>query len=246
MTQGSDINEKIFRLFRYAQVGQCVNSVSHDINNLLGVILAYAELVSVDPSLSPESHRMVVEIVNAVRKAGVLVSTLNDVARKEKTDVRIIEPTQLAERALSLVQYTIRTQNVVLEKQFKQPLGNLAVDLPRMVMALVYLLINAFEAAQMAAEKRMRFCVEEDGKGVRFTIWNAGEPPDECVQQEMFSPFFSTKGGSHLGLGLSFAREIVHEHDGELIFNRDQGFVLRLPYCNRYIRSDEKTPKNLS
>ena len=240
MAQGSDLNEKIVQLFRYAQVGKCVNSVSRDVNNLLGVILAYAELVSVDPNLTPDSRRMVMEIVNAVRKASVLVSTINDVARKERRDIRVVPAVQLAEQALSLVQYSIRTSGVNIDTDFGERRSLLAVDMPKLIMALVYLLLNAFEAAQNDDEKRIRFSVVETSDKVEYVVWNSGSPPDGGVADNMFKPFFSTKGDNHLGLGLFFAREIAGEHDGSLEYVPDQGFVMALPFHNRFLDGANK------
>ena len=36
---------RLVQLHRYAQVGKCVNGVTHDINNLLGAAMAYAESI---------------------------------------------------------------------------------------------------------------------------------------------------------------------------------------------------------
>ena len=49
-------------IYRLAQVGCCVNGVAHDINNLLGVAMAYAELVGLDRNLPPDSKRMLNDI----------------------------------------------------------------------------------------------------------------------------------------------------------------------------------------
>ncbi|MDP1662455.1 MAG: cytochrome c3 family protein [Phycisphaerales bacterium] len=41
-----------------------MNGVTHDINNLLGAAMAYAELAALDPNLSPETTRMMGQIVD--------------------------------------------------------------------------------------------------------------------------------------------------------------------------------------
>lgn len=228
-------DDRIARLFRYAQVGMCVNSVSHDVNNLLGVILAYAELLSVDTNLSVESQRMLREIISAVRKATSLVGALTDIARKERTDIRIIDPAQLAERSLSLLQYTIRTQGVNIERNLEGDLGTVAVDLPKVTLALVYLLMNALDSMQTAEHKLLRMSVCRSGDSVEFAVWNSGESIPAELREKIFEPYFTTKGELHFGLGLSLARTIVQEHDGALFYEPERGFVIRVPYHNRHL-----------
>ena len=228
-------DERIAKLFRYAQVGMCVNSVSHDVNNLLGVILAYSELLSVDPSISVESQRMLREIISAVRKATLLVGALTDIARKERTDIRIIDPAQLAERALSLLQYTIRTQGVNIERNFQGDLGTVAVDLPKITLALVYLLMNALDSIQAVEHKLLRMSVCKNGDSVEFAIWDSGEPIPTELHQKIFEPYFTTKSELHFGLGLSLAQTIVQEHDGCIFYQPERGFVILLPYHNRHL-----------
>ena len=70
--------EKLTLLFRYAQIGRCVNSVTHDVNNYLGAIMAYAELIGLDAQLPDDSQRMIGEIVSAVRKSSDLINNLTD------------------------------------------------------------------------------------------------------------------------------------------------------------------------
>ena len=41
------------RLFRASQVGSCVSSVTHDVNNYLGAILAYADLLGMSGNVGP-------------------------------------------------------------------------------------------------------------------------------------------------------------------------------------------------
>ena len=63
-----ETREKLARLYRYAQVGHCVSSVTHDVNNFLGAVLAYAELVGLEKNQTPEALRMLGEVMSAVRK----------------------------------------------------------------------------------------------------------------------------------------------------------------------------------
>ena len=56
-----DARERLTRLFRHAQVGRSVSSVTHDLNNYLGAIMAYAELAGMDKGISADTARMLGE-----------------------------------------------------------------------------------------------------------------------------------------------------------------------------------------
>ena len=43
--QSPEFLARLSRVYRYAQLGRCVNGVTHELNNHHGAVLAYAELV---------------------------------------------------------------------------------------------------------------------------------------------------------------------------------------------------------
>jgi signal transduction histidine kinase len=63
--------QQLESLLHQAQTGRNINNVTHDVNNLLGAIMAYAELIEMD-SDDPEVNRMLREIVTAVEKGSAI------------------------------------------------------------------------------------------------------------------------------------------------------------------------------
>lgn len=220
---------RLARLYRYAQVGGCVSSVTHDVNNLLGAILAYTELIGLEGGLSSEANRMLGEIMEAVRRASVLVNNLTDIARRERPDTRIVQPAQLFERVLSLRRYDLKVARVDVSADFDESLPSIAVDLPKIEQALIYVLTNAIEGLEQEADKRIRLGVDAPNGRVEFSIWNAGPAIETDEQVRIFEPFYTTKGGDHLGLGLWIARNAAQANGGDIFYEPARGFVLSLP-----------------
>ncbi|NIA16623.1 MAG: sensor histidine kinase, partial [Nitrospiraceae bacterium] len=54
----------------------------------------------------------------------------------------------------------------------------------------------------------------------------------EADRERIFEPFYTTKGSDHFGLGLSVARDAARLHKGDLVYNEERGFVMRLPFDN--------------
>ena len=63
---------------------------------------------------------------------------------------------------------------------------------------------------------------------LEFSVTDCGPGIPEDVQQQLFTPFFTTKQEG-MGLGLSLCRTVVEQHGGFLAFepNRPQGTIFR-------------------
>ncbi len=224
-----ETSARIEGLFRFAQVGRCVNGVTHDINNYLGAILAYAELVSMESGLSAEAQRMLKEIIGGVEKCSELISRLTDIARDEKPSSSMIDPAVLAGRALLLRNYALRTAQIKVETSVQEGLAPIIVDVPKLELAFIYLLANAQEALKEQPHKLIRFRIAGNEQETSFAIWNSGPSiPPESVEA-LFEPYRTGKDGGHLGLGLPTARRYAALHGGTLVYEAERGFVLTIP-----------------
>lgn len=224
--------DRLARLYRYAQVGRCVSSVTHDMNNFLGAIMAYAELIGMDTPLEGESARMLHEIVDGVKKCSGLVNDLTAIARKERRDVSLVNPSDLVRRTLNLRRYDFRVGQIEIAESYAPDLGDLIVDRPRLEQAVIYLLNNALEAVLGTEGAAVRIDVMKEPGFAVVVIGDSGAPIAPAFRERMFEPFVSTKSGEHIGLGLAIARRTAEYHDGTLVYDPGRGFVLTLPMKN--------------
>ncbi len=224
-----EATERILRLFRFAQLGRCVNSVTHDVNNYLGAILAYVELVGMESTLSAESRRMLREVSGAVNKSSGLITSMTDIARREKPDVRLLEPKDLIDRVVSLRNFDIKFGRVQFQVEYAPGLGTLSVDLPKMQLALLYLFSNALEALALVEDRRLDLRVHAVEDDIEVAIHDSGPGVTPEERDRIFLPFYTTKGVDHLGLGLPSARAILESHHGSLTYDPERGFLMRIP-----------------
>lgn len=229
-----EARERILRVFRHAQVGRSVSSVTHDLNNYLGAIMAYAELASMVEGVTPDTKRMLGEVVGAVRKSSTLVASLTDVARKEKPDVRILDPIQLVERVLDLRRYDLRVSNIALTTQYDKELPLVAINLPRLQLALMYLVSNTIEALDGKDRKQLSVSVLRTDTGLVIAFKDSAGPIAEELREPIFDAFYTTKGVDHLGLGLTVARATLADHGGTLTYDPVSGFTIALPLRTSY------------
>lgn len=221
--------ERLTRLFRYAQVGRCVSSVTHDINNFLGVIQAYMELVELDPGLGDESRRMLTEALGSVKKCATMLGSLTSVARKERPDRRMVSLPALLDEVVDLKRYDYRVSQVTLDTQWESGLPDMAIDIPKFSMAIIHLMMNALEAVEGESKRLVRITARRQDDCVEIAFWNSGPAVYADEVDLLFEPFRTTKGGEHVGLGLFVAREAARLHRGDIVYNPERGFVLSVP-----------------
>jgi two-component system NtrC family sensor kinase len=205
--------------------------VAHEINNPLGGILAFAQLMARDDR-SAEDHENLKLIQDAAMRAKRIVESLLRFSRRPQGEARQrVSLAEIADEALFLVSPEMRGANVEVVRAY-EPVHALA-NANQLQQIAVNLLVNAIHAVNgrgrvtvlvgPAGPGRAQLAVADDGPGV---------PPE--VAKRIFEPFFTTKPeGQGTGLGLSICYQIAEEHGGTIRLDPgvDRGacFVLELP-----------------
>lgn len=224
---------RLSRLYRYAQVGRCVSSVTHDVNNFLGAIMAYSELIGMDQNISPESKRMLQEIVNGVSRCSNLINNLTSVARKERTETMMLPLATIVEKVVDLRRYDMKAARIKCDLDIQADMSCGAYDRAKLEQALIYIVTNAIEAVALLPRREIKITTYATDDSFEVSIWDSGPVIDESLRDHLFDPFFSTKDEDHVGLGLYSARETALLHGGSLEYEPDRGFVLTLPKHRR-------------
>lgn len=221
--------ENFSDLLKYAQAGRCVNSVTHDINNFLGAIMAYAELVEMDSELSDESKRMLGEVRSAVQKSTNLLGALSSITRKNGSSSTFGSAIGVVERVVDLLRYELKLNQTDLQTVVGEELNGILVDEPALSRVLMHLIVNSMEQVADAELKCIRLELNKEGDAIELAVHNSGEPVPESERELLFEPFYTKKGEGHFGLGLTEARDIARSHNGDLFYDTERGFVVRWP-----------------
>ncbi len=223
------LRERMPELFRYALVGRCVSGVTHDVNNYLGAIMAYAELAGLDEALSEETRGMLGNVISAASKCSEMINGLTSVARKTLQNVGAAEMGSMVNMVAMLRAYDIKVAGIKLSVENQQSLPSQMLDLPHIHLALLHLFLNAQDAAVESPDKciRVRTCQEDDH--IVVSIWNSGPVLDAQAAEAVFLPYVTDKAEYHIGFGLPQARAVAVRHGGTLTYCQERGFVLSLP-----------------
>ena len=220
---------------RLDAIGQLAGGVVHDFNNLLSVILGYAELLG--GGLTDEGQRKDVRaIVEAGHRARELVGRLLAFSRRQRlsvalTDINafILEQVDTLRRVLpETIEVSFRPAphevQVPLDRaQLEQVLLNLAVnaqdampDGGRLTLELFELDVDEAYAAR---------CPDlQPGRHVLLSVSDTGVGMDPETCSRIFEPFFTTKPtGKGTGLGLSLVHGSVKQHGGQVVVRSEVG-----------------------
>lgn len=222
-------NRQLAEAFRAGQASRCIASVTHDVNNCLGAIMAYAELVSMDENLPDESRRMMGEVVKAVRDGTTLMGALTTIASDGGKSPKTVLASTVLDRVIMLHRDDLKAANIQVDVQARGVPNSLEVDEPSVARALMYLMSNEIEDARQAGRTRIHVTINERKDCVAFEVAHGGAPIPADRHAAMFEPFYTSKGANRLGLGLSEARAVAKRHGGELEYDTERGFVFTLP-----------------
>lgn len=223
------IRAKLSHQMKYVQAGRFVSSVTHDVNNYLGAILAHAELVEMDSELSDESRRMLEEIRGAVQKSTDLLGSLSSMTSKKGTPLTTSNVVDVVNRVVDLLRYELKLKQTELQTTVKGEFDAFLVDESVFSRVLIYLMANGVENTEHSEVKRLDIDLQKAGEGVQLKVQNSDPPVTESEREKLFELFYTNKGDDHFGLGLNEARDIPRSHGGDVFFDTDWGFVIRWP-----------------
>jgi two-component system, NtrC family, sensor kinase len=124
--------------------------------------------------------------------------------------------------AIHNVQSKIDENNIELKTEI-ETVRSFSVSSELMTRALENILSNAIESMDYAPRKNLTIKLSEKLNKIYLSIADTGVGMDEIQKSRATEPFFTTKSGSHVGMGLSLASGIVKGSYGEVHLNSGVG-----------------------
>ncbi len=232
---------KLLHSDRLASLGQLSASVAHEINNPVSGVLNLSMLLQrmlkddgIPPGRIEEFRKYLSQVVSETARVGRIVSDLLAFSRRSKPQRVPADLNKIVKMTLSLVQHKMKLSGVTVEQDLRGDLPLAPCDASQIQQVVLNLLLNAAEATQAKAERRVMVSTEAGDAEVRLLVADNGEGIQPENLAKIFDPFFTTKPeGKGVGLGLAVSYGIIQEHGGEIEVRSLAGvgatFIVSLP-----------------
>ncbi|MBW8173887.1 PAS domain S-box protein [Ornithinimicrobium sp. Arc0846-15] len=207
-------------------IGQLAGGITHDINNLLGGILGYTELLQMDLPGNDTATEACEQIVRTTQRAADFTSRLLAFARSTSRERVIFDVHEILRESIEILSRTIDPM-VRIETNLTAAYPIVEGDPGQMQGAILNLALNARDA--VGEEGIITFSTEvtiEEGREPTLTIrvHDDGVGIGEEHLPRVFDPFYTTKDpGQGTGLGLMSVSSAAHALGGTVKIESSQG-----------------------
>lgn len=227
ITEQTLLQSQLQQAQKMEAVGRLTGGVAHDFNNILGVIIGYAEIALEDVSPCEKIHDDLSKILDAAERSADIVRQLLTFSRKQTISPKILD---LNSAVIGMLKILKRLIGEDIDLIWLPAAGNLLIkmDPVQIDQILANLCINARDAITSAGKITIEtttvcfdsvYCAShvgfQPGDFVQLSISDNGCGIDKKALNHIFEPFFSSKElGQGTGLGLSTVYGIVKQNNG--------------------------------
>ena len=226
-------------------VGRLTGGVAHDFNNILAVIIGYAEMALAKTDAGQKVHADLEKIHEAALRSADIIRQLLAFSRKQTIVPKIIDLNQMVTGMLKMLQRLIG-EDIELIWSPDPDLTPVKMDPAQIDQILANLCVNARDAIDGAGTIIIRtecaildatYCAAcpgtNPGEYVLLSVADNGCGMDTDLLEKIYEPFFTTKGQLGTGLGLATVYGIVKQNEGCIAVDSTPGkgttFSIYLP-----------------
>lgn len=204
---------------RFAAAGKIAASVAHEINSPLEAVMNLIYLFQSGEVGDGERRHLATAQKELERIASITTHTLR-FYRQQSLPVLVSIP-ELFESALALFQVALKDSGIVIQRHWSEDVPSIVCREGEIRQVIANLVSNAIDAMPNGGTLQLAVSAVADGLIIEVSDSGAGIP--HAVRDQMFNPFFTTKGLSGTGLGLTISAEIIARHGGRLDFDTVTG-----------------------
>jgi signal transduction histidine kinase len=228
-----DLAIRVHQAEQLSTLGIMTSGLAHELRNPAnGIVNAIAPLTELLPKelIAPDTGpgQLLEVIASCADQIGFLSKQLLGFRGEAQLQMSKAKLSDIIDRAINVSRAAAKGAELRMKLG---PDGELECSAPLIIQALTNLIENGAHAA--GPKGWVEVTTWTEGGRVAVEVADSGPGVPLGLRDRIFEPFFTTKApGSGTGLGLPFARAILHRHGGTLQVRERQGrsgFVLELP-----------------
>ncbi len=217
-----DLQRRLGESRRSATIGAVTQGIAHNLNNLLGVVIGYVDLIKAYNEKPELVKKNAQHLEDAVNRIVVIIKQLTGLVVKNK-------PPLIRASLARMIDSGIRRYQI--DYQIDQPIttdhapGDVLIETNVEVFeeALAKLLVNAWESYHDEPDDKRPIHIRtevverpDEGRFALVHIEDQGRGVDPEIRDHAFEPFTSTKHTVGVGMGLTVARHSLRNLGGEV------------------------------
>jgi two-component system NtrC family sensor kinase len=208
----SSMRQALKQSEKLAHMGQLSAGIAHELNNPLGVVIMYSNILLEECKEGDPVRDDLKLITDQAARCKKIVAGLLNFARKNQVNHQAVNIRELVNKSVSGV---VIPTGIVVSVSDEMTNHDAMLDSEQMMQVLTNLIKNAIDA--MTAGGNIDIKLEDNIGDVMITVKDNGSGIKEEDRAKIFEPFFTTKGIGHgTGLGLATAYGIVKMHKGQI------------------------------
>jgi two-component system, NtrC family, sensor kinase len=235
---------------KLAAIGQLASGLAHEIGTPLNIISGRTELAQRRLDDKELVQKNLVTIAQQTERITKIIQQLLGFVRKKRPEQKALGINLLLGTTLNLLDQQIRKQGIRVVKDLKEDLPSMIGDPDQLQQVFLNLILNAVQSMPDGGELRVCATYEqiskeglEDGQReyVMVCVGDTGIGMEKEVLQNIFNPFFTTKG-TGTGLGLMVSQGIIQDHEGWIDVQTEIGkgsvFKVYIPCFSGEVKED--------
>jgi two-component system NtrC family sensor kinase len=226
VTEEKELHQRLVQTEKMAAVGQLAGGVAHEINNPLGGVLAFTQLLMREFPKDGDYYSYLTEIESSALRCKRIVESLLKFSRRSPGTQRlVVDLNEVIRSTVFLVEHQYQLKNVTIEQDLHPELWSVKANANQMSQVFLNLLTNAFGALSKGGGTiRVQSWNDPDRDRVQVSVSDTGKGIPQKDLPKIFEPFFTTKAeGEGTGLGLTVTLDIVQAHGGTIEVESEEG-----------------------
>ena len=220
-----ETQEQLVQKEKLASVGQLAAGVAHEINNPLGSVLLYADILRKEtPEDDAQQQEDLEMIIREATRCKTIVNDLLNFSRQNEVMAQETDLNELLEELAAEVSRQDLYEQVKIMSELDPSLPSIQADPLQLRQVFVNLMNNAAEAMPEGGKLTLRTRQGPSTGFVTVEVEDTGVGIAEENMKRIFTPFFTTKPiGKGTGLGLAIIYGIVKMHRGQIGVQSEAG-----------------------
>ncbi len=217
VTERKSLEKQLINTEKLASLGTLASGVAHEINNPLGIMMGFCELLL--ERMAPGT--MEYNDLKTIERHGLhcksIIERLLNFARISEETEAYCNVNASVEAILAVVKHTLSMNNIKLIANLEEGVGIAGIDSKGLQQVLLNLISNALHAMNGKGVLNVSTRCEGEAGWAEVLVSDTGCGIEKEFLPRIFDPFFTTKKvGEGTGLGLSVSYGIVTQYGGTI------------------------------